>query len=139
MTPCTRPVANFTPEQLRFPPVVGFTVRADFAGGEISSDLGALLLAAVDRRIGLIDRLTAAITDSRHAGYIKHTLRDLLTQRVFQVASGYEDGNDANTLRRNPLFKRQRNEHRWIAAICRPVARLPPVRKGRYAAATSTA
>jgi len=64
MPTCTRPVADFTPEQLRFPPVAGFTVRADFSGGEISSDLGALLLAAVDRRIGLIDRLTQAIADS---------------------------------------------------------------------------
>lgn len=105
MTACTRPVADFTPEQRRFPPVAGFTVRADFAGGEVSSDLGALLLSAVDRRIGLIDRLTAAIADSHHASYIKHPLRDLLSQRVFQIVSGYEDGNDANTLRRDPLFK----------------------------------
>jgi len=101
----TRPAADFTPEQLRFPPAAGFTVRADFAGGEVSSDLGALLLAAVDRRIGLIDRLTGAIVDSRHASYITHPLRDLLSQRVFQIASAYEDGNDANTLRRDPLFK----------------------------------
>lgn len=101
----TRPAVDFTPEQLRFPPAAGFTVRADFAGGEISADLGALLLAAVDRRIGLIDRLTVAIADSRHASYITHSMRDLLTQRVFQIASGYEDGNDANTLRRDPLFK----------------------------------
>ncbi len=105
MPTCTRPAADFTPEQLRFPPAAGYTIRADFAGGEISSDLGALLLSAVDRRIGLIDRLTAAISDSRHTSYIKHTLRDLLTQRVFQIASGYEDGNDSNTLRRDPLFK----------------------------------
>lgn len=105
MPTCTRPAADFTPEQLRFPPVAGFTVRADFSGGEISSDLGALLLATVDRRIGLIDRLTGAIADSRHPGYITHPLRDLLSQRVFQIASAYEDGNDANTLRRDPLFK----------------------------------
>lgn len=101
----TRPAVDFTPEQLRFPPAAGFTVRADFDGGEISSDLGALLLAAVDRRIGLIDRLTGAIEDSRHPSYITHSMRDLLTQRVFQIASGYEDGNDANTLRGDPLFK----------------------------------
>ncbi|MDP2829738.1 MAG: IS1380 family transposase, partial [Sulfuricellaceae bacterium] len=55
MTTCTRPDANSTPEQLRFPPAAGFTVRADFTGGEVSSDLGALLLSSVDRRIGLID------------------------------------------------------------------------------------
>jgi hypothetical protein len=105
MTATTRPAADFTPEQLRFPPAAGYTVRADFTGGEISSDLGALVLAAVDRRIGLIDRLAAAINDSRDPRYITHTLRELLTQRVFQIASGYEDGNDANTLRGDPLFK----------------------------------
>jgi len=100
-----RPAIDFTPEQLRFPPAAGFTVRATFTAGEVSSDLGALLLAAVDRRIGLIDRLTQAVTDSRHPSYITHSMRDLLMQRVFQIASGYEDGNDANTLRRDPLFK----------------------------------
>jgi hypothetical protein len=105
MPTCTRPAADFTPEQLRFPPAAGYTVRADFDGGEISSDLGALVLRAVDRRIGLIDRLTAAIVDSRDPRYITHPLRDLLTQRVFQIGSGYEDGNDANTLRSDPLFK----------------------------------
>ena len=105
MTTATRPATNFTSEQLRFPPAAGYTVRADFAGGEISSDLGALVLAAVDRRIGLMDRLATAINDSRDPRYITHTLRELLTQRVFQIASGYEDGNDANTLRGDPLFK----------------------------------
>lgn len=105
MTTSTHPDAHITAEQLRFPPAAGFTIRADFTGGDVSSDLGALILAALDRRIGLIDRLTLAITDSRHPSYITHPMRDLLTQRVFQIASGYEDGNDANSLRRDPLFK----------------------------------
>ena len=105
MPTCTRPAVDFTPEQLRFPPAAGYTIRGDFTGGEMSSDLGALVLGAVDRRIGLIDRLTAAIADSRDTRYITHPPRDLLTQRVFQIASGYEDGNDANTLRGYPLFK----------------------------------
>jgi hypothetical protein len=105
MPTCTRPAVDFTPEQLRFPAIPGFTVRADFAGGELSSDLGAVILGAVDRRIGLINRLTAAIFDTRDARYITHTMHDLLMQRVFQIASGYEDGNDANTLRNDPMFK----------------------------------
>lgn len=75
---------DFTPKQLRFPPAAGFTVRADFAGGEVSSDLGALLLGAVDQRIGLIGRLVKAIGDSRDPRYIIHSLCNLLTQRVFQ-------------------------------------------------------
>ena len=105
MPTATRPALDSTPKQLRFPPAAGFTVRADFAGGEVSSDLGALLLSAVDQRIGLIGRLVEAIRDSRDPRYITHPLRDLLTQRVFQIASGYEDGNDGNTLRQDPLFK----------------------------------
>lgn len=105
MPTCTRPASDFTPEQLRFPPAAGFTVRADFTGGEVSSDLGALVLGAVDRRIGLIGRLVQAIGDSRDPRYITHSMHDLLTQRVFQIASGYEDGNDANALRHDPLFK----------------------------------
>ena len=105
MTIRTRPAAHITAEQLRFPPAAGFTIRADFTGGDVSSDLGTLILSTLDRRIGLIDRLTRAITDSRHPSYITHPLRDLLTQRVFQIASGYEDGNDANSLRCDPLFK----------------------------------
>ena len=105
MSTGTRPATDFTPEQLRFPSIPGFTVRADFTGGELSSDLGAAVLGAVDQRIGLINRLTAAIVDSRDPRYITHTLRDLLVQRVFQIASGYEDGNDADTSRRDPMFK----------------------------------
>jgi hypothetical protein len=105
MPTCFHHVADFAPEQLRFPPAAGFSIRADFCGGEVSSDLGALLLAAVDRRIGLIERLVAAVSDSRHPSYITHSMRDLLTQRVFQIASGYEDGNDANALRRSDIYR----------------------------------
>jgi hypothetical protein len=94
-----------TPKQLCFPPVAGQTIRADFEGGALSSDFGALLLRGVDRQIGLTDRLAAAIHDKRHQSYIDHPLRDLLAQRIYQIASGYADANDANTLRRDPLFK----------------------------------
>lgn len=94
-----------TPTQLCFPPVAGHTVRADFEGGALSSDFGALLLRGIDRQIGLTSRLAAAIRDERHPSYIDHPLRDLIAQRVYQIASGYPDGNDANSLRHDPLFK----------------------------------
>jgi hypothetical protein len=94
-----------TPKQLCFPPVAGQTLRADFEGGALSSDFGALLLRGVDRQIGLTERLAAAIQDKRHQSYIDHPLRDLLAQRIYQIASGYADANDANHLRRDPLFK----------------------------------
>ena len=94
-----------SPEQLCFPPVAGHTLRADFTGGALSSDFGPLLLRGVDRQIGLTERLAAAIHDKRHLSYIAHPLRDLLAQRIYQIASGYPDGNDANSLRHDPVFK----------------------------------
>src|SRR5499425_2632783 len=94
-----------SPTQLCFPPVGGQTVRADFAGGALSSDFGALLLRGVDRQIGLTERLAAAIHDKRHQSDVDHPLRDLLAQRIYQIAAGYTDANDANSLRRDPLFK----------------------------------
>lgn len=94
-----------TPEQLRFPPVKGLTVRADFEGGALSSDFGPLLLRGIDRQIGLTERLAKAFQDRRHPSYIEHTLQDLFAQRSYQVACAYEDANDANALRSDPLFK----------------------------------
>ena len=98
-------MSDCSPKQLCFPPIAGHTIRADFAGGALSSDFGALLLRGIDRQIGLTERLTAAIQDKRHQSYIDHPLRDLLAQRIYQIAAGYADANDANSLRRDPLFK----------------------------------
>jgi hypothetical protein len=98
-------MAYATPQQLRFPPIAGYTIRADFEGGALSSDFGALLLRGIDRQIGLTERLAAAVQDKRHQSYIDHPLRNLLAQRIYQIASGYADGNDANSLRHDPLFK----------------------------------
>ena len=59
----------------------------------------------MDRQTGLIARLASAIQDRRHPSYIDHSLTDLLRQRIFQTACGYTDGNDANSLRHDPVFK----------------------------------
>jgi hypothetical protein len=96
-------MASSPPEQLSFPPVAGHTLRADFEGGAVSSDFGPLLLRGVDRQIGLTERLAAAMHDQRHLSSIDHTMRDLLAQRIYQIASGYPDGNDANSLRHDPM------------------------------------
>src|SRR5215475_1852153 len=98
-------MCHSTPKQLCFPPVAGQTIRADFEGGALSSDFGALLLRGVDQQIGLTERLATAIHDKRHPSYIDHPLRDLLAQRIYQIASGYADANDANHLRHDPVFK----------------------------------
>jgi hypothetical protein len=94
-----------TPEQLHFPPLAGYTVRADFEGGALSSDFGALLLRGLDRQIGCTERLPAAVRDKRHPSYIAHTLRDLFAPRIYHIASGYADGNDANRLRYDPMLQ----------------------------------
>ena len=98
-------MSDCSPKQLCFPPIAGHTIRADFEGGALSSDFGALLLRGIDRQIGLTERLATAIHDKRHQSYIDHPLRDLLAQRIYQIAAGYADANDANSLRRDPMFK----------------------------------
>ena len=85
-----------TPEQLHFPPLPGQTVRADFEGGALSSDFGALLLRGIDRQIGLTERLAAAVHDKRHPSYIDHPLRDLFASGSTKSASGMPM-HDANT------------------------------------------
>ena len=96
---------NSTPEQLRFASIPAHSVRADFAGGGLSSDLGPILLRGVDLQIGLTRRIAAALPDRRHQSYINHSYHDILTQRIYQIGCGYEDGNDSNSLRHDPMFK----------------------------------
>jgi len=62
------------------------------------------LLAQVDRRLGLIDRLVGCFNDERNPLLVKHKLRELLAQRVFAIALGYEDLNDHEQLRHDPLL-----------------------------------
>ena len=64
-----------------------------------------MILRGVDRQLGLTERLSAAINDQRHPSYVTHPMRELIAQRVYQIACAYADGNDANTLRHDPLFK----------------------------------
>jgi len=98
-------VKDSTSEQLRFPATAGFTVRADFDGGALSTNVGALLLSGVEQQTGLVARMASAIHDRRHPSYIDHSVSALLRQRIYQTACGYVDGNDANSLRRDPMLK----------------------------------
>lgn len=79
-------------------------VVADFSGGTLSTDGGALLLRAVDRGLGLTAQLARAFTDLRDARYYDHSLHHLLTQRIYGCALGYDDLNDHDTLRHDPLL-----------------------------------
>jgi DDE family transposase len=72
----------------------------------LSSDFGALWLRGIDRQSGLTERWAAAVRDKRPPSYIDHTLRALFAQRIYQIASGYADGNEAHSLRYAPMLKR---------------------------------
>lgn len=80
-------------------------VVADFTGGAITSDAGALLLRQVDRKLGLIDQIDAVIPDPRNPALITHKQVTMLRQRIFAIAMGYEDGNDHQTLRDDLLMQ----------------------------------
>jgi hypothetical protein len=80
-------------------------VVADFNGGDVSSDAGLLFLREVESRTGIIRRIAEVLPDRRHPGYIKHEVEQLLRQRVFQIASGYEDANDSDHLKDDPIMK----------------------------------
>jgi hypothetical protein len=77
----------------------------NFDGGDISSDGGVMLLAEADIALGLTAHMAARLVDSRQAGKVRHPLHDLLRQRIYQIAAGYEDCNDADRLRGDPILK----------------------------------
>jgi hypothetical protein len=79
-------------------------VTARFDGGAITSDAGGLLLREVEAKTGILRRFAACFTDHRDPDLIEHTVYDLLAQRVFALALGYEDLNDHDTLRHDPLL-----------------------------------
>jgi hypothetical protein len=80
-------------------------VVADFNGGNITSDGGAMLLREVDRHLGLIDKLDAALPDPRDPCRTTHQQRHMLAQRIFAIALGHEDLNDHQHLRDDPLMQ----------------------------------
>jgi len=92
------------PVQMEFSAVESRRVVASFDGGTVSSDGGALLLARTDQAIGLIDRLAQCFRDRRLPELVEHSVRTLVGQRVFGIAAGYEDLNDHDELRKDPLW-----------------------------------
>ena len=80
-------------------------VTAVFDSPQSSSDGGSLLLKACDAALGLTESLASWLRDERQPGKVVHGLRTLLRQRVFSIACGYADGNDASRLRRDPVLK----------------------------------
>src|SRR5260221_2662223 len=87
-----------------FARVAGRGVVASFDGGTITSDAGGLLLGATDRVIGLVDRFAQCFIDHRSPELVEHLVPTLVGQRVFGVALGYEDINDHDELRHDPVI-----------------------------------
>jgi hypothetical protein len=86
-------------------PVGGKPVHLTFDGGRLTSDAGVLLLAEVERRLGLAERLARCLADPRSPERIRHTLAEMIRFRMLLIAAGYPDANDCDGLRIDPAFK----------------------------------
>ena len=98
-------MADFTTQGVLFAELFDRPLTATFDVPNASSDGGAVLLAAAERRLGLISRLAAALIDERQPGKVRHALADLLGQRIHGLALGYDDANDAARLADDPVHK----------------------------------
>jgi hypothetical protein len=85
--------------------IAGKAVRAAFDGGRLTSDAGVLVLADVERRLKVAERLARCLTDPRSPERVHHTLAEMIRFRVLLIAAGYADANDCDALRRDPAFK----------------------------------
>lgn len=94
-----------TGQSVLFSDLAGRPVVARFDQEHASSDGGAILLQACDRRLGLSDALIGGIDDRRQSGKIRHAIDDLVRQRLYAIACGYPDGNDAARLGADPIHK----------------------------------
>lgn len=90
---------------LDLPAVARKKVSLAFDGGRLSSDAGVLLLREVERELGIAERLAACLTDRRDAAKVDHTVVEMLKTRMFAIAAGYEDADDCDALRHDPVFK----------------------------------
>jgi hypothetical protein len=111
-----------SPDLFGFARVEGRAVVAGFDGGAITTDAGGLLLGATDRAIRLVDRFASCFKDARSAAYVEHEVRTLVGQRVFGLAMGYEDLNDHDTLRHDPIMAVLAGKLEARRRDCAPVA-----------------
>ena len=86
-------------------PVSGKPIVARFDGGLLSSDGGLLALREIEQRLGIAARVAGCIADPRVPEQVTHQLDEIVRFRMLMIAAGYEDGNDADALRHDPMFK----------------------------------
>jgi hypothetical protein len=87
------------------PSVARKKLSVGFDGGQLSSDAGVLVLRGVEKKLGLAARLASCIRDRRKPERIEHSFEEMLRLRMFAIAAGYEDANDCDALRHDPVFK----------------------------------
>lgn len=114
-TECSADLFGFAPVEKR-------QVVAGFDGGTMTSDAGALLLGATNRVIRLVERFAGCFSDARNLGLIEHSLPTLIGQRVYGLALGYEDLNDHDQLRHDPLMAVLAGKLKAYRKGCAPVA-----------------
>ena len=109
-------------ELFEFARVEGRAVVASFGGGAMTSDAGALLLGATDNALGLTRCLAACFKDNRDPTYTEHAVETLLMQRVAGIALGYEELNDHDQLRHDPVMAVLAGKREAHRAGCAPLA-----------------
>ena len=142
-------LTDCSPTLFEFAPVERRSVVAAFDGGRITSDAGAVLLGAADRAIRLTRRMAACFTDTRNPLFIEHEVQTLVLQRVVGIALGYEDLNDHDQLRHDPVMatlagKLTARRHRGCAPLAGKstlnrleLSRAEPTRYHKLAASTA--
>ena len=128
-----------TPTQLEFHALGRREVVGKFDGGTITSDAGGLLLRECEKRTGIISGFAKCFEDLRNPELIEHTVAELVGQRIYGLALGYEDLNDHDELRRDPLFavlvgkedpegeERVRSRDKgWLGAVS-PISKFLPI------------
>lgn len=98
-------MSNGNAVQAGLPAVGGKPVHLAFDGGRLTSDAGVLLLAQIERRLGIAERLARCLEDPRDPAAVRHSLADMIRFRALLIACGYPDANDCAALRRDPAFK----------------------------------
>ena len=114
--------AECSAERSMFGRVEGRSVVAEFDGGALTSDAGGMLLGAADQRLGLVRRIARCFRDARDPRLVEHSVATLIGQRVFGIALGYEDLNDHDELRHDPLMAVLAGKLEARREDCAPVA-----------------
>ncbi len=108
---CPAPLAGLSP-------VAGKPIVARFDGGRLSSDGGLLVLREIEQRLGIANRVAGCIADPRVPAQVTHQIDEIVRFRMLMIAAGYEDGNDAGTLRHDPMVKLAMGRLPDGAALC---------------------